>query len=227
MARVIDRQKTIELRKQGKTYSEIRKELGIPKSTLSDWLSKYPLTDEQIKLLERTKSKNKHLSIEKVRLTKQRKREARLNAVYEDQKNYWTFLNQRELELAGIFLYWGEGGKRLNGQICLNNTDPQVIKFTLFWLSNGLGVPKEKIRVNLHLYKDMEMQKEMLFWSQELGLPLSQFGKPYIKDSTRAGMDQKGFGHGTCGLYVSNVRLKEKIMMSIKAIADCYSEKIK
>jgi len=39
MARIIDKQKAIKLRKQGKTYGQIRQELGISKSTLSDWLS--------------------------------------------------------------------------------------------------------------------------------------------------------------------------------------------
>ncbi|KKP80446.1 MAG: hypothetical protein UR81_C0028G0006, partial [Candidatus Levybacteria bacterium GW2011_GWB1_35_5] len=50
MARVIDRQRAIELRKQGKSYGQIKKQLGIAKSTLSDWLSKYPLSEKQLAL---------------------------------------------------------------------------------------------------------------------------------------------------------------------------------
>lgn len=53
MARIIDRQKAIELRKQGKTYSEIRNELKVSKSTLSEWISKFPLTSEQMNLLKK------------------------------------------------------------------------------------------------------------------------------------------------------------------------------
>jgi DNA-binding CsgD family transcriptional regulator len=36
MARFIEHQKALELRKQGKSYSEIKKILDISKSTLSD-----------------------------------------------------------------------------------------------------------------------------------------------------------------------------------------------
>ena len=220
MSRIKDRQKAIHLRKKGKTYSEIRKELNISKSTLSEWLSKLPLTSEQIKDLEKSKKNNRVLGIEKIRLTKQKKREARIKATYENQKAYWGKLSKRELEIAGIFLYWGEGAKKMNGPISLNNTDPQVLKFTLYWMTNGLEIPKEKIKVFLHLYNDMEIQKEIKYWSEELNMPFSQFSKPYIKKSTRANLTHKGFGHGTCGLLVSNILLKEKIMMAIKAISD-------
>ena len=226
MARIKDRQLAIELRKQGKTYSEIRKELSISKSTLSDWLSNLPLTSQQIKYLEKSKKNNRALGIEKIRLTKQRKREGRIKVTYENQKVYWGKLSKRELEIAGIFLYWGEGNKRLNGSVSLNNTDPKVMKFTLLWLKNSLLVPQEKIKVDLHLYSDMKPEEEISFWSKELNLPVSQFRKPYIKKSKRADIDQKGFGHGTCALVVNDVRLKEKVMMSIKAISDFYGEKI-
>lgn len=222
MARVEDRQKAIELRKQGKTYSEIKAELLVSKSTLSDWLRKYPLTKNQISLLEKNIKHKKHVAIEKTRNIKQRKREARITTIYQEQKKYWLTLSKREIELAGIFLYWGEGNKRLNGPISLNNTDPQVLKFTLFWLYKGLGIDKSKIKVYLHLYNDMDVKKEISYWSQELHMPIGQFTKPYIKESKRSEIDQKGYGHGTCGLSVGDVRLKEKIMMGIKALSECY-----
>ena len=90
----------------------------------------------------------------------------------------------------------------------------------------GLEIPKSKIRVTLHLYNDMNIKQEMEYWSKELTLPLSQFAKPYIKKSTRVNINHKGYGHGTCCLLVSNILLKEKIMMGLKAISDYYSSKI-
>lgn len=223
MARIQDRQKAIVLRRQGKTYSEIRKELNVAKSTLSDWLKNYALTESQLLQLKTNIREKKQLAIEKTRKIKQKKREVRLAVTYQSQKEYWLTLNKREVELAGIFLYWGEGNKRMNGPISLNNTDPQVLKFTLFWLLQGLGVEKSKIKVYLYLYKDMDIQKEMEFWSQELNMPIVQFVKPYIKASKRIEIEHKGYGHGTCGLVVNDVRLKEKVMMSIKAISECYT----
>ncbi len=226
MARIVERRKAIELRKQGATYSDIRVKLHISKSTLSDWLRSYPLTKGQITLLEKSRKRNKKFAIERFRSTMQMKRDKRLSILYKQEKKRWISLSRKELELAGIFLYWGEGNKRLNGPISLNNTDPCVLKFTLYWLKNALKIPNHKIRVHLHLYSDMDEELEMKYWSKELNIPLSQFNKPYIKLSKRSDIDQKGYGHGTCGLAVSDVRLKERIMMDIKAIADYYSSKI-
>lgn len=226
MSRFIDRQKAVKLRKEGLTYSEIRSKLGISKSTLSNWLSKYPLSKGQFRSLEKSIKRNKYLAIEKIRLTKQKKREIRLKSVYESEKKYWISLSQRELKISGLFLYWGEGNKSLKTQLSLNNTDPRVLKFTLFWMKNVLKIPKKKIKVWLHLYSDMNAEEEITFWSETLDMPLSQFIKPYIKKSKREDLDHKGFGHGTCGLAVSDVRLKEKVIMAINAIADNYGSKI-
>ena len=223
MARIIDRQRAIDLRKQGKTYGQINKELGITKSTLSGWLGSYPLSEKQLDSLELNKKYSRQVATEKTRITKQKKHDKRLSDVYQKEKKRWKVLTKKELELAGIFLYWGEGAKLINGPISLNNTDPQVLKFTLYWLMNALEIPKEKIQVFLHLYNDMDIKKEMKYWSKELKMPLSQFAKPFIKESSRIKITHKGFGHGTCGLRVSSILQKEKIMMAIKAIADYYA----
>jgi hypothetical protein len=86
-------------------------------------------------------------------------------------------------------------------------------------------VPKERVRVALHVYKDMKVKETIDYWSRELGIPKTQFVKPYVKESLRSSISQKGFGHGTCGLYVNNQRLKEQIILGIKAISDFYSNK--
>lgn len=168
---------------------------------------------------------NNDLAREKFRETMRLKREKRLRETYELQKMVLP-LSDRELEIAGYFLYWGEGAKRLNGQLRINNTDPKVVKFCLYWLTQVLRVPKERIRVELHLYKDMNVSKEMDYWSKQLDIPLTQFAKPYIKDSNRNGLNHKGFGHGTCGLRVGDTFLKEWVLMGIAAVADYYSSKI-
>ena len=73
----------------------------------------------------------------------------------------------------------------------------------------------------------MNINKSLNYWSKELQLPRSQFMKPYVKESTRKGLTQKGFGHGTCGIYISDVLLKEKILLGIDAIADSHTKKVR
>ncbi len=223
MARVKDRQKALELRlKKKMSYSQIKKTLGVSKSTLSYWLRDYPLSKKRI---DELRGQNE-TRIEKYRKTMRKKREERLRRYCREEKRKWLPLSKREFFIAGLFLYWGEGGKAIRHTVSLNNTDPQVMKFILHWLIEALEIPEKKIRVYLHLYSDMDVKEEMKFWSNELKIPLSRFNKPYIKKSKKADIDHRGFGHGTCGLLVHDTRLKERILMGIKAIADYYGEMI-
>lgn len=224
MARVKERQKVIELRRKGKTYSEIERMLGIPKSTLSDWLTNFPLTEEQLKAVEMSSIRNKGAGIEKCRITKQKKREIRLNGIYQEEAKNLLPLSKRELYLIGLFLYWGEGLKDIKGSLSLSNTDPKVIKFYLYWLIKSFNISKEKVKVLIHLYEDMDIERSLSFWSREIHIPVSQFSRPYIKKSRRTDIDQKGFGHGTCNLVLSDVRLKEKVIVGIKVISDQYAD---
>jgi len=201
------------------SYSQIKSSLRLSKSTLSLWLRNYPLSKNQINSLRANNLKR----IEKFRETMRLKRENRLKETYKLQKQSLLPLSRKELFISGLFLYWGEGSKTTS-QININNTDPQMLEFALFWLNKILLVPTSKIKVYLHLYKDMDINKENLFWSKVLKINHSKFLKPYIKQSLRSNLTHKGFGHGTCCLIVNNVLLKEKIMMSISAIADHYSE---
>jgi hypothetical protein len=183
-------------------------------------LSKYPLTDEQLTALKRSIINNKQVAIEKTRNIKKQKREKRLQDTYKEEFQKWRLLSNRELVLAGLFLYWGEGNKSLKGSLSLNNCDPKVLQFTLYWLMEGLSIPKDKIKIYLHLYSDMDIGKEIDFWAETLSLPRSQFMRPYIKASKRIEITHKGFGHGTCTLIVNDVRMKERVIMAINAIAD-------
>jgi hypothetical protein len=227
MARVNDRRDAIGMRLLGYTYGEIRDVLGVSKSTLSEWLSKFPLNLEQIEKLEKRRKEIKIVAIEKTIATKRKKYERRLEKTYDLVKRDLLPLSKRELYVAGLALYWGEGKKSpRGGQLSMCNTDPAAVKFYLYWLLHPVGVPREKVRVYLHLYSDMNPQAEQLYWSKQLGIPLNQFTKPYIKRSLKTDIDQKGFGHGTCAIVVNKVLLKERILMGIKAVADCYGEKL-
>lgn len=219
MTKIIEKRKVIELRKQGKSYSEIRKEIKVSKSSLSLWLRNVPLTKKQIIGLKGKKEK----AVERYRNTMRLKREKRTSKYYLNQRTTWLPLSTRELNIAGLFLYLGEGGKTSRNSVGISNTDPSVMKFALYWMVHSLKVPKEKIRLNLHLYSDMNINVETNYWLKQLNLDKLQLNKPYIKKSFRKDVDQKGFGHGTCSLQVHNTILKENILMAIRAITDKYS----
>lgn len=221
MARFKDHEKALALRKQRMSYSQIKKILKVSKSTLSLWLRNYPLSEQRIRELRDWNEQR----IERCRETKRKKKEKRLNLFYKEQKKLIFPINKREFFLAGLFLYWGEGSKSQPTELTVSNTDPSVIKFFINWLIKSLSVPKNKIKIQLHLYKDMDIKKEIQFWSKTLKIPLNQFTKPYVKKTSSIRINHKGgFGHGTCNARVDGARLTEKIHMAIKTIADKYNK---
>ena len=69
----------------------------------------------------------------------------------------------------------------------------------------------------------MTINKELAFWENLLKIPRSQFLKPYIKASTKLGLNHKGrFEHGTCNVIFGDAKLYKKVLMGIKAIRDHY-----
>lgn len=224
MAHTLLREKATQLKLQGFTYGQIKRELGIAKATLSGWLSHYPLTEERLKTVLIERDHNRDIAGERYRNTQREKRLKRLQETYNLQKNNLLPLSEKELFIAGIFLYWGEGGKH-KGQLSVSNTNPNVLKFVLFWMTHVLKVPLGKIKANLHLYKDMDVEETINYWARTLNLPKEQFSKPYIKKSNRADLTYKSFGYGTCRLYHCSVLLCEQVAMSIKAISDTYGTK--
>ncbi|MBU1136759.1 helix-turn-helix domain-containing protein, partial [Patescibacteria group bacterium] len=216
MAKKIERQRAIKLRKQGKSYSQIKKIIKVNKSTLSYWLKDYPLSKQRIKELRDWNEQR----IEKFRQTMRQKREKRWDDALKKAEKELLPLSKKELLIAGFFLYWGEGTKRMKEGLSISNTDPEVIKFTIFWMTKILNIPKSKIKAGLHLYKDMNIREEHNFWVKETGIPLKQFRKPYIKKTSTNTINYAGFKHGTCGIFGGSVRLKEMVIMSIKAVSE-------
>lgn len=222
MTKTIERRRVVSLRKKGYTYSEIKRVIQVSKSSLSLWLKQYPLKPLQLKRIQVIKQK----AIERFRETMKMKRINRQQKHYDEQKKVLFPFSKKELLKAGLFLYWGEGNKASKNAISISNTDPSVLKFGLYWLVKSMGIEKKDIKIYMHLYSDMNIKSEITFWSRELNIHRGQFIKPYIKNSKRSNLDQKGFGHGTCNIVVHNTILKEKILMGIKSIADYYARKI-
>ncbi len=97
----------LELRKLGWSYSAIKNELGISRSTASNWLNRYPLSHEQ---LDKLQFHNEH-RIEAFRATMAKKKQRLTDEAIASQEKIIGQLTEKELYLCGLALYWGEGGK--------------------------------------------------------------------------------------------------------------------
>ncbi len=215
MAKYKEKSKAIELRKKGLSYSQIKEKLGIGKGTLSNWLKDYPLSDKRTRELR----DNNPRRIEKYINTMRKKREEKFSIAFDIAQKDIGKITDRELFIAGFFLYWAEGGKTRDGTVILTNTDPSMLRVYLKWL-RLLKIPKKELKIKLHLYKDMNEDKEINFWSKELGVEKSKFQKTWIKDSKMSDLTYKNnFGHGTCNIILHKTDIARYVLMGIKFIA--------
>ena len=218
MTRFLDRERARTLRKRGKSYSEIKQILKVGKGTLSAWLRDMPLSALQMRAIRDLNPKR----IEKFRATMRHKREVRMLQAYERAVKDIGTLSKRDLFIAGLYLYWGEGTKAHRGNTIMTNTDPAVIRAFLDW-ANLIGLPKERMYVRLHLYADMNAKKEVRFWSKELDMSLKQFRNPHMKRSLLSNLTYKtGFGHGTCDIRFENIATWEYITMALKRLRELH-----
>lgn len=216
MARKIEKQKAIVMRQKGMSYSQIKEKLKVSKSTLSGWLSDMPLSEKRIRELQA----DNPVRIERYRNTMRAKKYARLEEVYRKVSYDIEVLSKRDLFLAGLFLYWGEGTKAQNSLVALTNTNPNMLRFFIEWLKL-FGVKNKDLKVKLHLYSDMNIKESLDFWSKELKIPINQFHKSYIKKTDSKSITYKnGFGKGTCSVILGSRDLWEYIIMAIKYISE-------
>lgn len=218
------RQRAVNLRiREELSYSQIRKRLGIPKSTLSYWLRGFPLTEKRILELRRQGWKKGEAARERFRNTMERKQELECREVYKKYQKRLSKISEDAFFVAGLMLYLGEGDKSHYAQISLSNTDPKIIKFFIKWMIDFLGIAKEDMRVQLHLYENMDIENEKRFWKNELGFSEIQFYKSEVRKLQKSSFSYKeSYRHGTCQIYFPGVEKKRELMMAIEAFVDKY-----
>lgn len=217
MNRRLDRREAIELRLQGKTYTFIKDYLNISKGTLSYWLKNIKLTKFQLKNIKKDSTERR---IENYINTRRKKRIKIFESYLENGRKNLLPFSKRDFLIAGLFLYLGEGEKSNWWTTSISNTNPSIIKFVLFWFTKILKIPKNKIKVHLHLYKDMDIEKEINLWTKITGIPRKQFRKPYIKKTSSKSIDYYTFGHGTCRILIEATELKNKVIAAIRIILE-------
>ena len=172
----------IKLRRDGQSVIEIAKTLKVAKSTASLWTRDIILTQDQTKILKQ----NSILGAEKGRIKGSLSQKlARLKRIEDSNKQGQIEINQltnRELDIAGLCLYWSEGSKR-NRRIELCNSDPAVILMYIKWLERVYKIPRSELHCYVgineaHKHRENEVKKH---WSLLTQVPLSSFTKTSFK----------------------------------------------
>ena len=224
--KTIQRERAIELRLKHKLgYSTIAKQIKVSKSTLSRWLEDLPLSDERILELRRVAWGKGEAKRERFRQTMRAKRDYQNEIMYKKVVKRFDRISFDALFVAGLMLYAAEGDKKSRADISFTNTDPALILFFIRWVIRFLGFSKEKFRIQLHLYENMNVKSEELFWIRTLSLSKSQLWKSQVRLLRPRSFSYRDTArHGTCKLYVGSVPKKTEIRLSIRAFFDTYSK---
>jgi len=173
----------IKLRRKGFSYKEIKDQIFVSKSTLSDWLRYIPLTDEQKhRLLDKT-AKARSMGSKALK----RYRLERTKKIKNKARGEIEFISERDLQLIGITLYWAEGHKQKvhnpSQRVSFSNSDPRMIKVFLKWLRESLNILDEELTPDIYIHTSYKKKKKDLidYWSGVTNLEKSVFNHIYIK----------------------------------------------
>lgn len=211
-----DKIQALKLRKTGKSYNEIKAELKIPKSTLSDWFRNQKWSNE-IAINLRKKADVGHI----VRIKELNKiRGENLDRLYKEAEKEavedYSKLKNHPLFVAGLMIYWGEGNKASPNRCGIANTEPAMIKLFMSFLFNICCIPKNKAKAWILLYPDLNEKICKEYWIQNTGLRYEDFNKSIIINGRHK---TKRLNFGVCNFGASSAYLKHKILIWIDLLS--------
>ncbi len=222
------KKEAMKLRLNGRSYNEINKKLGIPKSTLSGWFKDVVLNKEaNNRLKRRMKQGSLHLikrNKTQTHLAWKRARKAQAEAKKEIGK-----LSKRDLMLIGVALYWGEGYKKLvvrGGKkrtwhnISFSNTDPGMIRIYIKFLNDILDISTENVKARMRLFEHINESRALNYWIKSTGLLKSNFQKTTyaVSISSQRRLPFNRLPYGTLCVEVANTNKFHRILGLIEGM---------
>ncbi len=211
-----DKEQAIKLRRDNKSYNEISRILGVPKSTLSTWFKNDDLSKKVKDLLVKQFQKKPTNKIKKLARINKEKWEKWREKARQEAISSFAYLKNNTLFIAGLMLYWAEGDNKPGNPFRLSNTDPRMIKLYVKFLIETLNVPRANIRLGLILYPDLVESRCVGFWSENTNIHKSQFYKTQFIQGRHP---TKRLSHGICMVICGNRQLKEKAFLWIDLLS--------
>jgi hypothetical protein len=174
-----EQQRARELRAESWTLQEIADELGVAKSSVSLWtrdvefdpaLRRSAATGRRPRGSEHPLRRRKLAEIER----------CRVEGIARVRR-----LDDRELLMAGLGLYAGDGSKR-DGEVRFANSDPRMVQLFCTWFRRFFDVDEARLRARLYLHQGLDLDAATVFWSKVTGIPAARFTRPYraVPDAT-------------------------------------------
>lgn len=193
------------LRAEGLTMPEIALELGVSKGSVSLWTRDVPFDPRPRRLPVR----NGPNRLEQAKA-------AEIAAMRDHGRASIGSLNDRDVFIAGLALYAGEGAKR-DGAVSLANSNPRIVSFFCQWLRMCFEIDESRLRVALYLHEGLDLAAAVEHWSGVTSVPATQFTKPY-RAVPDAGIRHNKHVHGCATVRYCCSRTHRTIMGQLDAL---------
>ena len=104
-------------------------------------------------------------------------------------------LSDKEKMIFLTALYWGEGNK---SDFNLMNTDSDLIRVFIKGLQEIFNISKNRLRISIRIYEDLDKQKCLEYWSKITGVPAEKFVSVNILKGNKKGK----LPYGMCRLRI-------------------------
>ena len=201
-------QLAVKYRKRGFTYSEIANIVGVSKSTISSWLAKKTFSKKVKKenIVKAARENKKRISLlQKARAAERKSRYAEAVRSAETEFKHYQ---HSPLFIAGVMIYLTDGDLSDSQKIRISSTNVNVHRIFIRFLKDFFGLENKKISLWLALYPNMNIDKELKWWSRKTKLPVSQFGKTQVLNNQPKNVTHQGSGN----TVVHSAILKRKLM---------------
>jgi len=206
------REKARQLRRKGNSITDIAKQLGVSKGSVSTWCRDIKLTKEQkAKLKEKRKkwgAQNKGAQVNRQRALEQRK-------IYQEEGRARA-QQYSPLHLQACMLYWAEGAKMKKNSVHFANSDEYMILLFMKFLRTEFDIPEDKYRLQIHCHtKDTEEHERIIkFWTSLLDLSKDCVQKIQVKKGSQTRKNR--LENGICTLQVHDTQITHHIFGAIQ-----------
>lgn len=177
--KVVEQNRARDLRKLGWTLTEICDELGVSKASASLWCKGVEIDERELARRRRERFLTGNKGARQRGPNKlQRAKQAQIEEARLEGLRVIGRLTDRELLVAGLAYYSGEGSKT-GGAVKFANSDPRLLAFFMAWLRRFFDIEESRLRLRLYLHEGLDLEAANDFWSELTGIPRSQFIKPY------------------------------------------------
>ena len=203
-----DKEKAIELRKEGGSYQEIGEFLQIPRSTLSGWFGREEWSGAIREKLAEAAKNRRGVQIRNLNTVRGERLRESYAAAQKEAREEFELLKYDPLFISGIMLYWGGGVKHPKQGVRFSSSNSKMVRLYVEFLTQTCRIPIETITAYALIYPEIEEKTSRAYWSKVTTLPWENFTEGIVLTGRKA----RHLGWGICTINVGNTYFKRKIL---------------